>query len=316
MTGVCARNTIVIARSERSERRGNLRLNSKRSTTIKKLENLPPEQFLSQIEERIDELEQALKTKKHSVKNAPPGLIRIVQKNGKLQFYKRDSEADKQGKYLPRSQDKLAQSIIQKEYNQKTLPALEAEIACLKKFLTEYKTKNSGSVYEKLSASRQQLVTQLTLTDEQYADAWLKVEYRRKKLPDNTPPFFTENNEHVRSKSEKIIADALKAAGVPYRYEFPLVMDKNAEDPDFPDYDFCHLHPDFYCLNLRTRGEFAWEHFGMMDNPEYASRATEKLALYAENGFFPGKNLIITMETTKNQLSSKTLKEIIKTYLK
>ena len=72
MTGVCARNTIVIARSERSERRGNLRLNSKRSTTIKKLENLPPEQFLSQIEERIDELEQALKTKKHSVKMHRP----------------------------------------------------------------------------------------------------------------------------------------------------------------------------------------------------------------------------------------------------
>ena len=217
---------------------------------------------------------------------------------------------------MPRSQDKLAQSIIQKEYNQKTLPALEAEIVCLKKFLTEYKTKNSGSVYEKLKAPRQQLVTPLTLPDEQYTDAWLRVEYRHKKLPDDAPPFYTENNEHVRSKSEVIIANALKAAGVPYRYEFPLVMDKNAADPDFPDYDFCRLHPDFYCLNLRTREEFAWEHFGMMDDPNYASRATEKLQLYAENGFFPGKNLIITMETTKNPISSKTLKEIIKTYLK
>ena len=262
------------------------------------------------------ELEQALKTKKHSIKNAPPGLIRIVQNKGKFQFYKRDSEADKQGKYLPRSQDKLALSIIQKEYNQKTLPALETEITCLKKFLTEYKTKNSGSVYEKLSAPRQQLVTLLTLSDEQYTDAWLKVEYRHKKLPDDAPPFFTENNEHVRSKSEKIIADTLKAAGVPYRYEFPLLMDKNAEDPDIPDYEFCRLHPDFYCLNLRTRQEFAWEHFGMMDDPTYAARTAEKLQLYAENGFFPGKNLIITMETSKKQLSSKMLKEIIKTYLK
>lgn len=93
-------------------------------------------------------------------------------------------------------------------------------------------------------------------------------------------------------------------------------MDKNAEAPDFPDYDFCRLHPDFYCLNLRTRQEFAWEHFGMMDDPDYASRAAEKLRLYAENGFFPGKNLIITMETTKQQLSSKMLREVIKAYLK
>jgi hypothetical protein len=104
-------------------------------------------------------------------------------------------------------------------------------------------------------------------------------------------------------------------AGVPYRYEFPLLMDKNANYPDFSDYDFCRLHPDFYCLNLRTRGEFAWEHFGMMDDLEYAARAAEKIQLYQENGFFPGKNLIITMETSKKPLSSRGLKNLIKEYL-
>ena len=62
--------------------------------------------------------------------------------------------------------------------------------------------------------------------------------------------------------------------------------------------------------------KFAWEHFGMMDDPDYAARATEKLELYAENGFFPGKNLIITMETSAKPLSSKLLKSLIKTYLK
>lgn len=144
---------------------------------------------------------------------------------------------------------------------------------------------------------------------------WLKQEYRRKKIPPEVPPLFTENGEQVRSKSELIIANSLKAAGVPYRYEFPLLMDRNANDPDFPDYDFCRLHPDFYCLNLRTRREFVWEHFGMMDDPEYAARAAEKIQLYQENGFFPGKNLIITMETSKKPLSSKVLKNLIKEYL-
>ena len=140
-------------------------------------------------------------------------------------------------------------------------------------------------------------------------------EYRKKKIPPEVPPLFTEKGEQVRSKSEVIIANSLKAAGVPYRYEFPLLMDKNANDPDFPDYDFCKLHPDFYCLNLRTRREFAWEHFGMMDDPEYAARVAEKIQLYQENGFFPGKNLIITMETSKKPLSSKVLKHLIKEYL-
>ncbi len=215
---------------------------------------------------------------------------------------------------MPRSQEKLARSLIQNDYDQKSIPAIQAEIKELKDFIKAYKEKCSDTVYQKLASTRQEVVTPLTLNDESYAAAWLKVEYRHKKIPEEAPQLFTDNNEQVRSKSEVIIANALKAAGVPYRYEFPLLVDRKAVD--FYDKDICQLHPDFYCLNLRTRQEFAWEHFGMMDDPEYAARATEKLELYAENGFFPGKNLIITMETSAKPLSSKLLKSVIKTYLK
>ena len=230
---------------------------------------------------------------------------------------------------MPRSQEKLARSLIQNDYDKKTIPAIQAEIKELNDFLKAYKEKSSDNVYQKLASTRQEVVTPLTLDDEAYAAAWLKVEYRRKKIPEDVPQLFTDNNEQVRSKSEVIIANALKAAGVPYRYEFPLLIDRNAadnmdtasaksgsKDSDFYDQDICQLHPDFYCMNLRTRQEFVWEHFGMMDDPDYAERATEKLGLYAENGFFPGKNLIITMETSENPLSSKLLKSVIQTYLK
>lgn len=282
---------------------------------MKKLEILAPEQILPALERRIAELEQALKSKQAAVRNAPSGLVRIVIRKGHLQFYKRESAADIQGKYMPRSQDALAHSLIQNDYDTKVIPAIEEELHYLKQFQKTYPNKNLDKVYNKLASPRQQIVRPLTLTNQQYAAEWLKVEYRKKKIPPEVPALFTENGEQVRSKSEVIIANVLKAAGVPYRYEFPLLMDKNARDPDFPDFDFCKLHPDFYCLNLKTRREFAWEHFGMMDDPSYACRAAEKIQLYQENGFFPGKNLIITMETTKSPLSSKILKNIIKTYL-
>ena len=279
------------------------------------MELIPPVQFLLLVEERITHLEQALKLKQASVKRAPKGQVRIAIRKGQFQFYKRENPVDKEGKYLPRSQDALARALIQNDYDQKTIPVLEAEIKYLKEVQKIYKNKCCDRVYNRLSKPRRQLVSPLTLDDTQYAEAWLKQEYRRKKIPPEVPPLFTENGEQVRSKSELIIANSLKAAGVPYRYEFPLLMDRNANDPDFPDYDFCRLHPDFYCLNLRTRREFAWEHFGMMDDPEYAARAAEKIQLYQENGFFPGKNLIITMETSKKPLSSKVLKNLIKEYL-
>ena len=280
---------------------------------IKKLELLPPPTFLSQIESRIAELENALKTKQFAVKKNPSGLVRIVRQKNYLQFYKRSSPSDAQGTYMPRSQEKLARALIQNDYDKKTIPAIEAEIKELKEFIQSYKEKCSDMAYKKLPSTRREVVTPLTLDNDAYAAAWLKVDYRRKKIPEDTPQLFTDNNEQVRSKSEVIIANALKTAGVPYRYEFPLLVDKNPEAN--AGVDFCQLHPDFYCLNLRTRQEFAWEHFGMMDDPEYAAHAAEKLELYAENGFFPGKNLIITMETSENPLSSKLLKSVIQTYL-
>ncbi len=283
------------------------------SIIIKKLESLKPAVFLPQIEARIAELEEVLKAKQFAVKKNPSGLVRIVRRGKTLLFYKRASPSDAQGTYMPRSQEKLARSLIQNDYDKRTIPAIEAEIKELKDFIKAYKIKCSDTVYQKLASTRQEVVTPLTLNDEQYAAAWLKVEYRHKKIPEDVPQLFTDNNEQVRSKSEVIIANALKVAGVPYRYEFPLLVDRNAADADT---DFCQLHPDFYCLNLRTRQEFAWEHFGMMDDPEYAAHAAEKLELYAENGFFPGKNLIITMETSAKPLSSKLLKSVIQTYLK
>ena len=282
---------------------------------IKKLELISPSTFLPQIESRIAELEEVLKIKQFVVKKNPSGLVRIVRQQNHLQFYKRSSPSDAQGTYMPRSQEKLARALVQNDYDKKSIPAIEAEIKELRDFIKAYQEKSSDTVFKKLASTRREVVTPLTLDDQVYAAAWLKVEYRHKKFAEDVPQLFTDNNEQVRSKSEVIIANTLNAAGVPYRYEFPLLVDRNPEADD-DDTDFCRLHPDFFCLNLRTRQEFAWEHFGMMDDPEYAARATEKLGLYAENGFFPGKNLIITMETSAKPVSSKFLKSVIQTYLK
>ena len=100
-----------------------------------------------------------------------------------------------------------------------------------------------------------------------------------------------------------IIADTLKRYDIPYRYEYPVEL----SDKTF--------HPDFLCLNLRTRQEFIWEHFGMMDSPEYLEKAIPKILIYNENNYFLGKNLIITMETQHNGIKTQQLEMLIETYL-
>ena len=53
----------------------------------------------------------------------------------------------------------------------------------------------------------------------------------------------------------------------------------------------------------------------MMDNSDYAEQAVGKLSLYAHNGIFPGRNLIISTETSTQPLSTKLIEKIAGEFL-
>ena len=75
------------------------------------------------------------------------------------------------------------------------------------------------------------------------------------------------------------------------------------------------MYPDFKVLNKRTRREYYWEHLGMMDDEEYAAHAMQKIETYAGNGILPGKNLILTHETSQRPLNVKTVQKLIDAFL-
>ena len=280
----------------------------------RKLEDLPPlsQQISELLSRRTDDLINLIKIKEHALKNAPTGSVRNVHRRNKvLQFYRKTDSGDYQGTYMPREEDGLARSLVQKDYDQRALEKAKDELRLIQSFRISLQKKSTDTAYAALDDTRKILVTPATLTDAQYAELWQKQPYRKTKKHEENQKMTTENNEIVRSKSEVIIANLLKSNNVPYRYEFPLVIEREEGSEDF-----CEFHPDFYCLNVRTRQEFAWEHFGKMDDEEYAKRAIEKLALYSANGYFPGKNLIITMESKNSQIQSHEISRVIKEYLK
>lgn len=51
------------------------------------------------------------------------------------------------------------------------------------------------------------------------------------------------------------------------------------------------VYPDFTILKMKERREIIWEHFGMMDKPDYQEAAIKKLSRYYENGYFDGKRI-------------------------
>lgn len=71
------------------------------------------------------------------------------------------------------------------------------------------------------------------------------------------------------------------------------------------------IYPDFTLLDIRRRRTIYLEHFGMMDNPEYCKKAIEKLELYQANGIYPGKNLIVTMESSLKSIDLRALEQLL-----
>ena len=277
----------------------------------KKIEETAPASWLINevLGRRAEDLLNLIKVKEHALKNAPEGTVRIVRRGKKLQFYRKTEGGDYQGKYMPREEDELARRLIQKDYDERSLEKAHDELRLIQRFQTSLQKNSVDTVYAALDENRKSLVTPATLTDEQYAERWQNILYRKKRINEENQKLTTDNGETVRSKSEVIIANALRSHHIPYRYEYPIVLETAEEEHR-------EFHPDFYCLNLRTRQEYAWEHFGMMDDPDYAEQAVQKLALYAANGWFPGKNLIITMESKNTPLSSPEITRIIQEFLK
>ena len=311
------------------------------------MEELTPNQIAPLIEKRLSELKKLLTVKKRAYEKAPQGRIRISQNGGHPEYYLVTEKGSLRGKYLSNSQETLAHQLVQKDYDAHLIKLLQKEISALQNYLKQ--TGNGRAIpelYETLCPARRPLITPVTLTDEQYAALWQEVSWTGRTFSPDSPFLYTARGERVRSKSEIIIADTLYRHKIPYRYEYPLTLRRSNETQLHNDFDKLNhhtsdihahtaatgtatansarsvatgssvtLYPDFLCLNTRTRQEFYWEHFGLMDDPDYSKKATGKLRLYTENGILPGRNLIITMETQTDPPSIRALEKLIEEFL-
>ena len=283
-------------------------------------ELLTPDFTVKRLRKRLAELNAALEKKQKELEELPEGHLRIAQTSHKPQYYHYIDPKDFKEVFIPRSKDDFARKLAQKDYDQKVIKLLENEInaitTCLSKICKSGSTpaENAstatklGDLYAKMCPARQHLVTPVTLTTEQYAKQWLSVNWQGRPFTPDTAIHTTSSGIQVRSKSEVLIADALTRMGIPFRYEYPLKLRR-------PSGDIVTLHPDFLCLNVESRSEFYWEHFGLMDDPDYSNNAAGKLRLYTENGIIAGRNLIITMETQKEPLTTRLVERIIKELL-
>lgn len=106
----------------------------------------------------------------------------------------------------------------------------------------------------------------------------------------------------VRSKSEAMIDTLLYLKKLPFRYECALHLDNVT------------LYPDFTIRHPKSGKTFYWEHFGLMDDPNYSKNAYFKLQTYTSHGIIPSIHLITTYETKEHPLTSDFIEKILQYY--
>ena len=207
--------------------------------------------------------------------------------------------------YIKKSNAALIKALAQKEYDQKILKTIDAEERRIRKFLNKYNPNSLLEVYDSMPEQKGIFVTKYELTDEEYAKMWEESKNNLGRIePDEQLKelgLITEKGEYVRSKSEKIIADTLTKNNINYVYELPLRLK-----------GYGTVKPDFTVLNKRTRQEYVWEHFGMMENETYRENAYNKLKLYGQTGIIPSIHLITTFETKSHPIDSGKTQQIVK----
>lgn len=252
---------------------------------------------------RVKELDSLIPKVEKSLKKAPEGTLVLSQSNGTVQYYHKTESTQKKGKYILAKDRNLVATLAQKDYDLRFLKVINEQKKQISKAIKLLPDIEPAQIYSGLSEARKKLVKPHALTDEQYVEQWMNIQYEGKTFLDDTPVIMTERGERVRSKSEKIIADKLFMLGIPYRYEYPIKLK-----------GYGMVYPDFTLLNVRTREEIYLEHFGMMDNPEYAQKAIQKIDNYVRNQIYVGKKLLVTFETLQNPLDMKVVEQMLKEF--
>ena len=68
-------------------------------------------------------------------------------------------------------------------------------------------------------------------------------------------------------------------------------------------------------LNTVRLALTTFEHFGMMDDPEYSGKVIMKLQTYARNHIYPGKQLLMSFETSKTPLDISYIEKMLNEFI-
>ena len=229
----------------------------------------------------------------------PEGRISLVRSRGKICYYHRTEKSQKRGKYLSKKRlPQLIERLAQKEYCVKACKCVDAEINAINKYVKSCPVNTVENLALEFEPDLWKMITPLVIDDDTYLDNWVKSGFDCLEMESD---YMVENSQNggFRSKSEWMIAVSLSKAEIPFKYEKKLLLGDSV------------LYPDFTLLDTANRREIYWEHFGMMDDPDYVLSTAKKLMLYSSFGLIQNGQLLVTMEHSQRPIDMSQVELII-----
>lgn len=228
---------------------------------------------------RLQEEEERLATRLAAAQTGEHIYIRMYGTAAKWYVIKDGTRT-----YLPKSEQKKAIRLAKLAWCQARLAEVRAEIKACEHYLKAFR----GSTTHLQDLMENPGFCQLIGAASPDSEEWKKSPFQANPTHPENLQCLTSSGLKVRSKSEVLIATALEKYAIPFRYECRL------DTPEGPFY------PDFTIRHPKNGRLYIWEHFGMIDNNDYSEASLPKIGIYAQMGYFPNENLIMTFETKEH----------------
>ena len=244
-------------------------------------------------------LDKQIKSLQAQLKTFPDGDF-FSNKNGNR--YKWFHIINGKKKYLKKKDHSLAEQLAIKKYLSLQLEDCLHEKAAIDFYLRHHVPAKAEQLLIQ-NSDYQSLLSPHFKPLSQELEEWSKSEFKQSTNYPEKKIHLAPSGNMVRSKSEMLIDMLLYTNNIPFRYECELELNGII------------IYPDFTIRNPRTAKLLYWEHFGKMDDPEYARKTVRKLNTYISNNIIPDIDLITTYETKDHPLSITTLDNILHEYL-
>lgn len=252
------------------------------------------------ITNRIEAINKELENINRIKMKYPEGELICAKNDSRYKWY---LKGQGHSRYIPRDKKEYAEELALKKYYEAKRHDLICELeACeaYKKVTLQKEADCSDKILSHPEYSR--LLSGKITSLSKEIEEWKNADYERNQNhPENLIIKGTEG-KILRSKSEAFIDKVLFSSGIPFRYEEKLVIGGNV------------LYPDFTMIHPISGKLCYWEHFGMMDDPDYVNHACKKIGIYCENGIVPSINLILTFETQTHPFSISEAERIVQQY--